>query len=419
MQSEMMGYVQMFFRRKQFFLYPFIITLFFSVVVSLLLPKIYESNVVVLVEEEKVINPLISGLAVSRSVADRLRVLRSQILGWENITQLVKTLNLDKDVKSTLAYEQLINRIRKHIIVELKAPQIIKIAYQGRNPEQVQLITKTLLDIFIQQNIKSQSKETDVAVAFLKEQLKLYRTKIKQDEIDAMGERLEKLLIDSTEKHPMVKNLKGKIKKLKAELAKNTFAIKPIPEKKSVDKEVLSYLILKELKNTPNEQQISLPENLSNESQNLGDHKDDELSFDTMVNRDIYAMLLQRLETARITQQLESFKEGTRFTVIDPARLPLKPIKPNLLKILLLGIGLGVGTGYACVYLVEMIDTSFRDTAEAKETLKMPVLGAISVIITEKELSKRKQSVKFSYFFVAIVFILIVGVVLILSFTGM
>ncbi len=137
----------------------------------------------ILIEEENVINPLIRDLAVSTSVTDRMRVLREQILSWQNITELVRRLKLDTGVRSQMGYEDLVKDIRSHISVDLISPQVVRISYAGQNPRQVHEVAKTLTDIFIQQNKESKSQETGVAVDFLQEQLKYYRRKIKEDEI--------------------------------------------------------------------------------------------------------------------------------------------------------------------------------------------------------------------------------------------
>lgn len=415
MQSNVMDYLQIFFRRKHFFSYPFIITVFIMVALSFILPKTFESTAVILIEEEKVINPLISGLAVSTTVTDRLRILREQILSWKNLTELTSRLKLDADVKSSLGYERLIENLRKHIMVQLKGPQVVMISYQGREPEKVQQVTKTLTEIFIQQNIESQTKETDIAVGFLKDQLKFYRYKIKEGEIKRLRAELDNLLVDSTEKHPLVKNLKSRIAKLQGELERDSGNVKIMPKKSSSNKEILSYLILKELKKDSQGNSILGLEALNGENSAFTTASMQGLPLDVSVNQDIYEMLLRRLETARITKQLDSFKEGTRFTIIDPARLPLKPIKPNKIKFLFLGIIFGAAIGCGCIYLVEMVDRSFKNINDAKAELELPVIGVISAIITEEEFNKKKQGMKVAYTLMSIFFIVMVIIVMVFS----
>src|SRR3989338_5725355 len=66
---------------------------------------------------------------------------------------------------------------------------------------------------------------------------------------------------------------------------------------------------------------------------------------DVGVNEQIYNTLLERLETAKITQRLQSSKEGTRYTILDPPRIPLKPFQPNKYLVALCGLFLGTLAG--------------------------------------------------------------------------
>ncbi|MCG2710828.1 MAG: hypothetical protein L6416_00605 [Candidatus Omnitrophica bacterium] len=415
MQSNVITYIQIFFRRRYLFLYPFVLTVFVVVVLSFVLPKSYISTSLILIEEENVINPLISGLAVSTSVADRLRILRERILSWESLVELTRRLKLDTEVKSQLSYEQLIKDIRANIIVEPRGQQLVSISYQGRNPEKVQLVAKTLTDIFIQKNQQAQSKETDVAVSFLEDQLKFYRYKIKEDEIKRLQQQLEDLLVDSTPKHPLVKSLKERIAKLQEMLGKDDVDINTQPGK-AKDKDMISLLILKELQKDSGGETGSLENlGLNAEDIQLTRRVTEGLPLDTSINENIYTMLLQRLETARITQQLDSFKKGTRFTIIDPPRLPLKPVKPDPVKFLMLGIAFGCAVGYGCVFLAEMADQSFKNINDAKVELGLPILGSITAIITEKEFNRRKQSARFSYIVTGVFFALMVFTVFLYS----
>jgi len=391
-------YLKIFFRRKWLFITPVFIGVVLSIVACFLLPPTYESSTVILVEEEKVINPLIEGLAVSTSVAGRMRTLKEQILSWNSLIALTKKLDLAKDVNSQLGFENLIARLRKNIIVSMRGPNLVKLTYYDRNPEQTQLVTKTLTDIFVDENMRSQTKETDVAIDFIKEQLAVYKKKIKESEIAKMEEEVKNLLVDSTEQHPLVKELRQKIvatrKQLESADYKVSGAEQPIASPvyeglkqeldKITNKDTTSGVAYALNNNEPNDPNAAIYKVL------LMDKLDSVLARDMRVNENIYNMLLQKLETAKITQRLEASKEGTRYTIIDPPRLPLKPTKPNKILVIFLGIFLGGSAGTGLVLGREFMDHSFLDIEDAKENLELPVLGAISRLTTQEEIDKEK-----------------------------
>lgn len=395
-QVNILSYLQIFFRRKWFFIIPLLIGLAISFFVANALPKIYESYTVMLVEEEKLDNPIISGLAVSTSAAQRMRNLREQILGWNRLVKLADKLNLTKDIKDQRQFENLIlNDLRKNIYVTMRGPSLVRIAFQGENPERTQLTVKTITDSFIEENISSQNKESDVGISFLEEQLKIYKNKIKASEVAELEDQLKNLLVDSTEEHPMVKDLRQKIAKVKSELPTDQEIIIENPDflknpmytklKHDLEKEIS---VIKTAQIQPG---VSLDTaQPSDDSLYKVAFLSSVLARDLNVNQQIYNMLLQRLETARISKRLEASKEGTRYTVLDPPRIPLAPIKPNRLLVTLLGAFLGGALGAGIIVLMEFIDTSFIGVDEAKAILKLPILGAISKIITEEDIAKEK-----------------------------
>lgn len=104
-----------------------------------------------------------------------------------------------------------------------------------------------------------------------------------------------------------------------------------------------------------------------------------------------YQHLQQRYEQARITQRLGDSDQGTKFKVLEPARLPLKPVKPNLAKLGLFGWFLGIFVGAAAVFMAEYLDQSFQSTEELQAALAVPMLGSISTILTEQDLHERRE----------------------------
>jgi len=403
-QRAPIHYVKIFFRRKRLILIPMLGGLLIGTALGFILPKTYESSTVILVEEGRVINPLIQGLAISTSLVDRLRTLREQILSWDRLVRLVKKLDLAKGITSQYEYEKLILTLRERIQVQLRGPNLIRIAFESPDPLTTQVVVKTVTDNFIEENIAMQNRETDTAVEFINDQLKVYKRKIKESELAHKEDELKNLLVDSTELHPQVKELRVEIAKIKEEIESGNFEVKP----KEFGANPIVAKIQEEISRlqsspsaaeaTPTPEDVTGAKGLPNEnlySLLLLDKVNSVVARDIQVNEQIYNMLLQRLETAKITRRLEASQEGTRYTVIDPARLPLRPVKPNKILTALLGLFLGGALGASIVFSAEFFDRSFLSVDEAKAFLPGPVLGAISRIITQKELDEERRKKRF------------------------
>jgi polysaccharide chain length determinant protein (PEP-CTERM system associated) len=107
--------------------------------------------------------------------------------------------------------------------------------------------------------------------------------------------------------------------------------------------------------------------------------------------REAYSSLLRRKLDAEISLSMEKKQKGEQFQVIDPAKAPTIPVKPDMRKIMLAVLGLGLGLGCGLGYLREMMDTSYRSPDELQKELKLPILVSIPFRHTEKEIKARKR----------------------------
>jgi len=122
------------------------------------------------------------------------------------------------------------------------------------------------------------------------------------------------------------------------------------------------------------------------------------------------ADLQAKMMEAQVAEELESKQKGERFTLVESARLPEKPYKPNRLAIVLIGIVLGIGAGVGFASIIEFADTSFRDGESLARATGFPVLTEISNIITKED--KTKKTVKRVISFVVFIVIIVMGLFL-------
>jgi len=417
-------YLKVFFRRKEIFYVSIFMGLVLGVCAGILMPKEYLSETVILVEESKSDNPLFDRLAVSTSVKDRLSGIKESIMGWNSLVELVKRLNLDKDIKSRAEYEELIINLRRNIIIKLRGQNIINLSFVGANSDITYSVVKTITDIFIGQNVERQNRETADAITFIEEQLKVYRGKIKSAEIAKYQEQL-----DSTELHPKVKELREIITAKKEELKKENLEFSENITRNPIATDPIVGEIKRALDSLETKtpmQNVSgfqpAPEPVVGQNSEylklmLLDKLDSAMSRDVKVNDQIYNTLLQRLETAKITQRLQASKEGTKYTVLDPPRLPLAPFKPNRILIAFLGMLAGAIIGIGLVIGLEFVDKSFLDVEETKNFLGVPLLGAISKINTDETIRQEKEKTRWIYSLtLAVGVIIIIVTVTILNF---
>jgi uncharacterized protein involved in exopolysaccharide biosynthesis len=102
-----------------------------------------------------------------------------------------------------------------------------------------------------------------------------------------------------------------------------------------------------------------------------------DLTRDYQNTREAYQSLLQKSQDAQRSENLERRQKGEQFRIIDPARVPEKPFKPDIPKVLLIGLFLAGGAGLGTAFFREQMDRSFHDPGDLEAALGLRVLANI------------------------------------------
>ncbi len=103
-----------------------------------------------------------------------------------------------------------------------------------------------------------------------------------------------------------------------------------------------------------------------------------------------YGSLLNRKLEADIAVNMERKQKGEQFRIIDPARLPQKPVEPNMKKLFLFIVAVGFGIGGGAAFLLDFLNTSFRKPEDIETLHDLPVLTTIPKIYQPRQLLFRK-----------------------------
>jgi polysaccharide chain length determinant protein (PEP-CTERM system associated) len=95
--------------------------------------------------------------------------------------------------------------------------------------------------------------------------------------------------------------------------------------------------------------------------------------------------LMAKLMEARVAHGLEKEQKGERFAILEAARLPEKPYKPNRMAIILIGIVLGIGAGVGTGALLEFGDDRIHNAEVLIRATQLPVLAGIPVISNTRD----------------------------------
>ncbi len=117
-----------------------------------------------------------------------------------------------------------------------------------------------------------------------------------------------------------------------------------------------------------------------------------DLARDYQNSQKQYEDLKGKQMDAQVGQQMEKDSMGERFSPIDPPDLPQKPVKPNRLAIVILGLFLSLGGGLGYAAVAENIDKSVHDTRGVAAILGAAPLSVIPYIENSIDLARREKT---------------------------
>jgi len=101
----------------------------------------------------------------------------------------------------------------------------------------------------------------------------------------------------------------------------------------------------------------------------------------------------KKLEAER-AENLERRQKGEQFRILDPARVPQMPSKPDIPRILAMVIIAALGGSVGLAFGREYIDKSFYRLDDIESFLNLPVLAGIPLLVTAEDMKvKKKQRV--------------------------
>jgi polysaccharide chain length determinant protein (PEP-CTERM system associated) len=93
-----------------------------------------------------------------------------------------------------------------------------------------------------------------------------------------------------------------------------------------------------------------------------------------------YEELLAKELQSQISLKLEEKQKGEQFKILEPAKLPTQPFKPDRLKILALALMASLVIGAGGAVGLEVLDSTLRGSRDFKSFFDLPILACLPVI---------------------------------------
>jgi polysaccharide chain length determinant protein (PEP-CTERM system associated) len=171
--------------------WQFIIPLFLGwaavFALSWLLPAVYRSGTLILVEQPRVPQQYVVPV-VSSDLQQRLNSITQQILSRTRLEGIITKLDLYAADRAYKTPDDLVERMRRDIEVELvrstgdKEVTAFNVYYSSRDPHLAQRVTSELTSLFITENLETRQQQAEQTTQFLQSQLDDARKSLSEQE---------------------------------------------------------------------------------------------------------------------------------------------------------------------------------------------------------------------------------------------
>jgi polysaccharide chain length determinant protein (PEP-CTERM system associated) len=334
-----------------------------------------------------------------------------------------------------------LENIRRKLLEKEEGLKRYREKYMGGLPEQLDTNLR-ILERIQQQIIANQEnlRETENRKLLIQQQIseaaEIRRARAAQAEsegeiaqpspLDQLKTQLASLEARYTQRHPDVISLKEKIADLESKEKADLKEVQEVPEDMDMiqaERNLVNQLreIELEITNIKAEaaQLNSQMKWYQTQVENTPKREQELMSLNRDYDniRETYNSLLGRKLEAELAVSMERKQKGEQFRILDPAEAPIRPIKPDTRRILLMTVALGFALGCGLAYLRETMDTSFRRPEDIEELLQVPLIASLPFNFNAKELRRLKRKEILTVLSIGLTFLLL-GVVMVLSIKG-
>jgi polysaccharide chain length determinant protein (PEP-CTERM system associated) len=213
--------------------------------------------------------------------------------------------------------------------------------------------------------------------------------------------QLDQALLIYTEKHPKVIELKDRIAQVKAQKAASRKGSKDspfgVPQSRSQAAAMALDInpVYQNLRIEQSRTEVAMAEirqQISEAEHTVADLKArvntipqteaqlTQLTRDYEVTKAEHTALVQRLESARLSDQADTTNNPVKFRIIEPAARPRTPVGPNRILLMSGALLAALGAGVGLALLLNQLKPVFLSRGMLAAVTGLPVLGSISFV---------------------------------------
>jgi polysaccharide chain length determinant protein (PEP-CTERM system associated) len=404
---------------------------------------------------------------------DSIKVLTYALNSRTLVLKVINALDLNVKAMSDAETEDLIKAFQKNTEIKVKDKDLFIISFKHSNPRIARDYVNTLVRSYIEENVSSKREESYGATKFLSEQITTYKQKLEKAEaavvdfkrqkggvinldegrllqeintaqqklydlqlrrrllegqlratqktpdpllanLQTLKKRLDELRVEYTDNYPEVIKVRTDIESLQEQINARKGANFSSPDPQDVQKTEAELSAIKS-------SEISLQRYIAANQSLLNNAPTakaalEKLEAEKNNQKNMYDQLFARHDQSEVSKQMELQDKSATFRIVDPAVMPAKPISPDRIRIILMGMVAGLASGVGLLLLLDLLDQSVKEVSTLK-ALGVPVLAVIPMMKTDDDVQVERRRDLRLYVMSGLYFSLILAVLVLETLT--
>lgn len=391
-EQDIRKYVRLIVKKKRlFFAFAASIMAIF-IMAGYLLPKTYEAQCTVRMVRS-VYDEYVKGIAITPSGEQSLGALSFALTSKSLILRVISDLGLMTDTMSPEEEEGMVGSFQQRTTMTIppnranpRMTDLFVVSFRDTNPELARDYVNMLVRRYIEEDFSGKKEDTSEAKRLLSGQVRLFKNKIDAIEAELAGLITGEnayVVADETKINEKLLPLQNRLDELSAAYTDD------YPEVITVKAEIKHLQDrLRYMKTRDAAQKTTVRNGSGTPGEDQGKKRLD-LERERDTYKKIYEELVLRLSKSEVSQQMGPTDRSELFNISEPAVLPTRPVSPDRVKVILLGIFAALAGGIGIIVLLDAMDYSVKSSRSVR-SLGLPVLAVIPKIQSDRQLLQEK-----------------------------
>ena len=203
-EKSLLDYLEILRRRKLYIIVTFPLLLALSAAITFVLPPIYQSEGVILIESQEIPRDLVRSTVTSYA-EQQIQVIKQRILTTSRIFETLDKFDVYADERDSSTVSLLVEKFRSNVQVDMINANVIdptrgraqrasiafKVSFMDENPGIAQQVANELVTMFLDENVKTRTNKAAETLSFLTDEADKIQKTVQVLEEKIAGFKLE------------------------------------------------------------------------------------------------------------------------------------------------------------------------------------------------------------------------------------